>query len=189
MPGRRCGNKLKGGNMFIMEEVEYLLKLPKKIIEKNNAILIKELSPGFPFKYKCELIATDEDTRFILDIEQSKKFQLKITLHHQELQTKIGLLRVDYYGRHRNPEIVNLHVPDKLKKYAGKFFDYYDHHMHVYIEGYKSLAWAYPLSETEASVKTLDKEEILSKKLNEIIADFCRLINLETRIVVNGDIL
>jgi hypothetical protein len=54
-------------------------------------------------------------------------------------------MRVDYKGGHKNPEGINVYVPEIVKPYVGYFFQN-EPHIHVYVEGFRDLAWAVPLS-------------------------------------------
>lgn len=56
------------------EQAEYLLNLPKKILE--NEVLLDNLTidQSFPFNQRYELVSEqDDEFTFLLEIQQSKK--------------------------------------------------------------------------------------------------------------------
>jgi len=165
--------------MFTNDQAEYLLKLPKKIIVNDLLVDNIKLIQKFPFKEKISLGSQqDLEFSFLLEIYQSEKSGVKISLHHQEDQSKIGLLRVDYNSIHRNPEIITNDLPVKFHKYAGKWFDYNEHHIHYYFQDYKPLAWALPLVDDDFPIKEINNNQDAS----EAFISFCKRINLLTKI-------
>lgn len=162
---------------FTNEEAKYLIDLPKKIFDNDELIESKIISIGPMFTIRYTLISEeDPDFQFLLDIKQGKKNNLKFDLHFQENDSITGLLRVDYNGQHQNPEIENESVPDFIKPFAGKWFDYSDNHIHYYIEGYKPLAWAVPLKDDTFPVKEVN--DFISMK-NAFI-EFLKKTNIVT---------
>ena len=89
------------------EQADYLLKLPKKIVDKEDKLLDTiTINQTFPFNLRYELVSEkDDEFTFLLEIQQSKKNNIRISFHHQEDDSKTGLLRVDYNSGHKNPEI------------------------------------------------------------------------------------
>jgi len=169
--------------MFTTEQYQYLLKLPKKV--EINGVLENSLAftQPFPFSERYTLISPDDtDFTFIYEIYQSKKNQFKLTLHLMDCDTRIGLLRVDYSGQHENPQTITENVPAVFHPFAGKFFNYNDHHIHYYVEGYKTtLDWALPLTNDEFPVKEITET-------NDILKAFYRfneIINLQTEFKIN----
>jgi len=101
-----------------------------------------------------------------------------LTCHHDF--ESVGLLRLDFYGRHRNPEGINERVPAFLHKYAGKDFGYNDHHIHVYVEG-SDLEWAIPIVDHDFPIKQIAG---IGDIVNAIM-NFQIEINLETKLRFN----
>jgi len=169
--------------MFTTEQAQYLLQLPKKV--ETNGMLEDEISfnQPFPFTQRYTLISPDDaDFTFIYDITQSKKNQFKLSLYLLEDETKIGLLRVDYSGQHKNPETITDKVPAIFHTFAGMFFDYHDHHIHYYVEGYKTtLDWALPLTNDDFSVKNITA----SSDVLDAFYRFNQIINLQTIFRIN----
>jgi hypothetical protein len=91
--------------------------------------------------------------------------------------TRIGLLRVDFSGQHENPQTLTDNMPAIFHPYVGRFFDYNDHHIHYYVEGYRTtLDWAIPLTDDAFPVKQISNS-------NDILNAFYRfndIINLQT---------
>lgn len=131
--------------MFNNEEVKFLLSIPK--VTKNKVIidLTKE-------KLIIPLISnTPEQLFFKFHIWNSKKINLKLSLHHDT--ENIGLIRVDYNGSHKNPEEITEYVPENLRPYAGyKFFN--EPHIHIYVQEW-DLKWALPLKQHSFAVKDI----------------------------------
>ncbi len=110
--------------MITKQQVNYLPDLSKHIIEQDSFLEKKIYTPSLPIDDRIYMVSkSDDDFTFFLDIWQSSKNHLKITLHHQEEDASISLLRVDFNGIHRNPEIANDKVPEEFKQYAGQWVD------------------------------------------------------------------
>ena len=99
------------------------------------------------------------DQILTVDIKESKKKALKISLHHQDSSTQNGLLRVDFNARHQNPADIIPTVPEKFWPFAGLWLDDYKGHIHYVVDGYKPLVWAIPLEADDFPVKELTKRE------------------------------
>lgn len=126
--------------MFSNELANKLINLPKNI--EGGTMTINLLDE------KTRLILNNVDEpeyNFLFEVTSHRKITFKISLHNQEDNTKEGLMRVDYKGGHKNPEVINAFVPEIVKPYVGYFFQN-EPHIHVYVEGFKDLAWAVPLS-------------------------------------------
>lgn len=173
--------------MFSAEQAQNLLKLSKKVEQNGQLIDRLVFAQSSPFTLRYTLISPDDDEFvFLYDVTQSTKNHFKLTLYLLEDETKIGLLRVDYNGQHINPETITDKVPDIFHPFAGKFFDYHEHHIHYYVEGYKTtLDWALPLTNDEFPVKSISGP-------NDIIQAFLsfnKIINLKTEFIINGLLL
>jgi len=128
------------------EQVDYLLALPKKV--ETNDVLEDAivLTQTVPFNLRYKLVSPEDDEfTFLYDVDQSAKNYLKLSLHFMDNDSKVGLLRIDFCGQHQNPENINQELPAELYPFAGKLFSYNEPHLHLYVDGYKPLAWAVPL--------------------------------------------
>jgi len=139
------------------------------VIEDNMDILLKLSVPDNP------------EQNLLIEIWESKKKSLKISLHHQDESTKSGLLRLDFNGRHRNPVEIMDTVPEKFKPFAGQYLDDYAGHMHYVVDDYKPLAWAIPLESDDFPVKKMNDRG----DYTNILKAFFKKINLKTIINYN----
>jgi len=165
------------------EQAEYLLQLPKKIVRDNELLSQITINQTFPCNERFDLLSeSDDDFSFLWEITQSQKNTLRISLHFMENDSKTGLLRIDYNGGHANPQTVNDFVPEKFHPYAGVQLT--QSHIHYYVQGYQTLAWAIPLTDDDFAIKSIDNH-----RFNEVFADiikqFANKIHLETIININ----
>jgi len=166
--------------MLTNEEAEYLLGLDKSLSDPNQVI---DLSKK---KNRLELIShEDSEHQFWLEITSNQKIILKTSIHHLESNSFIGLLRIDFRGSHRNPSTIKSTLPDFLHQYANKWFEPTVAHMHIFVEGYKPLAWALPLKDTDFQTKDISDPS----DLTELIVNFARRINLNSQINIQQAIL
>lgn len=165
------------------KEADDLVALPKKIILDDvvqDHFLIRQV---FPLQVRMEMLSEqNDDFSFLWAIKQSKKNTLRMSFHCQENDSKIGLIRLDYNSGHRNPETLNEFVPDIFHPFKSKWFANDAAHVHYHVQGYKSLAWALPIENTDFKVKNLHKDKLMNENINHIIMQFAKMINLETNI-------
>lgn len=117
----------------------------------------------------------------MIDIKESEKKFLKVSLHHQENSMQFGILRVYYNGRHLNSIEIIPTLPETFRPFAGQWLDDYPSHIHYVVNGYKPLAWAIPLEFDEFPVKELNDREDYSR----VLKAFFQKINLKTTIIYN----
>lgn len=161
--------------MLTNEEADYLLKLEKHLDDPNQEIDLRNK------KNRLELIShQDRDYNFWVEITSNQKIILKTSIHHLENNSFVGLLRIDFKGSHWNPADIKDTLPEILKPFAGKWFEPTEPHMHIYVEGYKPLAWAIPLSETDFPVQDIKEQS----DLTNLIFKFAEKINLKSRITL-----
>ena len=86
--------------MFTNEQADYLIDLPKKILANDELLNQIQIQQEYPFSKKFILgSSSDFEFTFLLDITQSEKKALKVSLHYQEDQ--IGRRRVGKECRSR----------------------------------------------------------------------------------------
>ncbi|WP_185783020.1 DUF6978 family protein [Croceivirga lutea] len=162
------------------QEAEYLMKLEKVLADPHQIIDLKDK------KNRLELIShQDSERNFWVEMTSNQKIILKTSIHHLESNTYVGLLRIDFKGTHQNPSGIKDTLPEYLKPYAGKWFEPNDHHMHVFVEGYKPLAWAIPLADIDFPIKEIND----ASDLSDLITNFAGLINLKSQINIQQAIL
>mgnify|MGYP005858326125 FL=1 len=165
-----------------VELAEYLLGLDKYVVQNGDIVDSYLLDIHYPMSFRLILSAPDDlDQNMLVDIKESEKKSLKISLHHQDNNTQNGLLRVDYYSRHQNPVDILDSVPEKFRPFAGQWLDDYAGHIHYVVDGYKPLVWAIPLEVDGFPVKKLNGIEDYTNTLNA----FFQKINLKTAIRYN----
>ena len=168
-----------------VELANYLLGLEKHIIENDVLIDNKQIQIESPVKLRFILGSKeDPDQSFLVDIKESDKKALKIAFHHQDDTTQYGLLRVDYYSRHKNPVEILHTVPEHFKPFAGIFLDDYAGHIHYVVDGYSPLAWAIPLEFDDFPVKDITDVGDISS----VLSAFFERINLKTKITYNAQL-
>lgn len=166
--------------MLTNQEANYLMNLDKVLTNPNQTIDLSQK------KNRIELIShQDTDCNFWVEITTNQKIILKTSIHHLESNSYIGLLRIDIKGGHHNPSNIEPTLPDFLKPYADKWFEPNESHMHIYVEGYKPLSWAIPLTDTDFPIKEINEPSDLS----DLIFNFARKINLKSIINIQQAIL
>ena len=166
--------------MLTNEEAEYLLKIDKSLSDPNQMVDLGNK------KNRLELLShEDSQYNFWVEITTNQKIILKTSIHHLESNSFIGLLRIDFKGGHHNPITVKDTLPEYLKIYADKWFEPTEPHMHVFVEGYKPLAWAIPLADTDFPIKNISDPS----DLNDLIVNFAKKINLNSKINIQQAIL
>ena len=160
--------------MFSNAEVDALLALDKR--GETGTILIRLGDSKTRTILHCD---THEEYTFLVQVELNQKINFKVSLHHQENNTSIGLFRVDYKGSHQNPKDATK-APVMCKPYAGKFFDTNEPHAHVYSDAYRPMVWAVPLKDVGFSTSTIKS----SSDTENAIREFFIKINVITPLTV-----
>lgn len=165
-----------------VELAEYLIGLDKYIVQNGEIVRKFSMEIQYPMSFRLTLSAPDDlDQNFLLDIKESERKALKISLHHQDNSTQNGLLRVDFNSRHFNPVDIAPTVPEIFKPFAGQWLDAYAGHIHYIVDGYKPLAWAIPLEFDDFPIKELKGREDYIGMLDA----FFQKINVRTDITFN----
>lgn len=165
-----------------VELARYLIGLDKYIVLNGEIANTHLIDIQLPMSIRLTLSAPDDlDQNLLVNIKESEKKSLKISLHHQDNSTQNGLLRVDFNGRHFNPIEITETVPETFRPFAGQWLDGYAGHIHYVVNGYKPLAWAIPLEVDDFAVKELNGREDYTRTLNA----FFQKINLKTIITYN----
>jgi hypothetical protein len=163
------------------QKAQYLIDLPKKIVEYGTLLERKSIVLSTPFNERYSILSEEDNNySFFVEVYQSSKNLLKITLHFQEDGANYGLLRIDYGGggRHKNPEVCNANVPEVCKPYRGQWID--TPHIHFAVEGYRQLAWAIPLGADEFPVKFIEQDTDITPAFSA----FLKRINVTTVLMI-----
>lgn len=150
-----------------VELAEYLIGLDKYVVKNESVVETFLINIQYPMNFRLMLSAPDDlDQNLLVNIKESEKKSLKISLHHQDNSTQNGLLRLDFNGRHLNPLEVIDTVPEIFRPFAGQWLDDYAGHIHYVVDGYKPLAWAIPLEFDAFPIKELNDREDYTNTLN-----------------------
>ena len=172
--------------MITNQQAEFLLTLPKFIVENETKLNSKPFDQPAIWDMRFLLIgeSNGDAFEFLWEIWQSSKNTIKVSLHHQDEESKTGLFRVDYNSGHNNPAELTANVPAKFHPFVGKHFSINEHHVHYHVEGYKSLAWALPIANDDFPHKNMNEQNIV-----EIVEEFAKAINLQTNLLINRRLL
>jgi hypothetical protein len=167
-------------------EIFELLLLKKKIIDQNDVLISEYTLRNYPpidlkLYLKSEL---NDDLLFLYRINQSSKNIFKLTLFLLERNQFIDIVRIDFSGKHKNPDTINDFVPDDLKILAGKWIGYEQPHIHINIKGYKPLSWARPIGKEFPIAEIKNQKDVVNA-----ILEFNSLINLETIFMLDNPLL
>lgn len=125
--------------------------------------------------------AAEGNFEFLWRISQSAKNVIKLSLHVQDEDSNIGLLRIDYNGPHQNPQNAKDNLPEKFLPYVGRWFNN-ESHVHYYEDGYRPLAWAIPITDSSIETKIIEAEK--TETIKNAILEFAKVINIKTNINV-----
>lgn len=165
-------------------DADLLLAKPKYIYEGNEFLQTHTIYIEKDFDVRLNLSSEDRENTFLLRIQRSQKNSLKITLHHQDDETRFCLLRIDYNGAsHTNPETIKETVPAKFKPFAGMILNC--NHIHYHVEGYPTASWAIPLEKDDFKAKIVSSKDF-NTNFAEVVACFSKTINLQSKIKLSG---
>lgn len=162
--------------MFTQEEANNLIALPKLVYLDEAGQHAFLFSDNVPLQRKLDLISEDSQYQFQLDINQSRKYSVKLSVHHQESESNVGLVRLDFFGTHTNPVEMTDKVPSIFHEFAGKYFTINEHHIHYFVEGYRELKWALPLIADGFPIRDIKNQF----DVNSAILEFSKKINIKT---------
>ncbi|WP_102408723.1 DUF6978 family protein [Parabacteroides bouchesdurhonensis] len=165
-------------------DADLLLNKVKYIYEDNEFLQTYTIDIEKDFDIRLNLSSEDRENTFLLRIQRSRKNSLKITLHHQDDETRFCLLRVDYNGAsHSNPITIKDTVPVKFRPFAGMVLNC--NHVHYHVEGYPTAAWAIPLEKDDFEAKIISSKDF-NITFAEVVACFSKTINLQSKIKLSG---
>lgn len=174
--------------MLTTEQAIEFIASPKKIIVDGNLQDLYILNHRFPVDLRFDLCSIDdENLTFMWNIKQSKKMSIRMSLHCQQDDSKIGLIRVDYNSGHKNPEEAAEDLPSIFKPYIGKIFSMNESHVHFHVTGEtQQMLWAIPIEDSEMPIKEFNAS---ATDIENVILEFAKLINIVTEIKINRELL
>ena len=168
-----------------IKQAERLLQTPKWVVSARGRDGVRLMKQPIPIRDGFSavdfiLVSEDDQNEFRLSASCSEKRALKISIHHQVDPSHIGLLRVDYNGPpHTNPPSASDEVPERFRPHIGARFRPGQPHIHYHVPGYKTLAWAVPLTEDQFPIKSVEADE----HVPEAIRAFGAFIALKTDLI------
>ena len=169
------------------EQAQQLISIDKKILIDNSVVDSVVLEQKFPIDIRYHLIDTAEGNyEFLWQISQSSKNYIKLSLHVQDEDSKIGLVRIDYNGPHQNPQTAKEGLPEIFKPYVGRTFNN-ESHIHYYVNGYKSLVWAMPIEDSQIKTKMIEPGK--TESIKNAILEFARMIHVKTSVNIQTMLL
>ena len=171
------------------EESLRLLRI-RKLVKGRDGAFIKsiEIDSGRRLDMRIGLVSDDGAYDFQWCITQSSKDMLKMSLHMMDVDSKEGIFRVDYNSGHLNPKERRPELPDAFVPYIGKQFAINEHHVHYYVEGYRSLAWALPLAVTNIEQREL-REDHYADDIASAVESFAKAVNIDIKFTILQSIL
>lgn len=167
--------------MISIDVVEQMMQIAKRVFFDDDFKRHYRVDIDESVKNRIPIASVpDAEYEFFLEIKQSAKKRLKVTLHFQNIDGPLPLLRIDYGGFHKNPEYANEHVPERFRLFCGQAFDLNTPHIHYFVQGY-GLNWALPLIEDEFPVKSISARS----DIMDAIQGMARLIKLETELEIS----
>ena len=153
-----------------LEQADHLLLTPKWVVSERGRNGIRLSRQPIPMldkfsRRKLLLVSEDGQHEFRMDMRCSEKRAFTLSIHHQADPSHTGLLRVDYNGRHSNPSNGEPGLPERFVPYIGASFAPNQPHIHYHVPGYKSLAWAVPLTGDDFPVKEVAGDEDIPKAI------------------------
>lgn len=170
--------------MLTTEDAIELIKMPKMILVDGHPQQQFIINQEFPIDIRIEMCAVDnENLSFLWSIKQSKKMSIRMSLHCQQEDSHIGIIRVDYNSGHKNPDEAPDNLPEIFIPYIGKEFSMNESHVHLHItDEVQQMLWAIPIQVSEMHIKTFDAS---SNDVESVIVEFAKLINVSTIIFMN----
>lgn len=170
------------------EEALRLIHLPKWVIdESGNKVQKLTLDQKFPMQTRFSLMSDDDIIReYLVDVKQSDKMGIRLNFQLMD-NLNWGLARLDYNNNHMNPEEITDKVPELFHSHVGEFFNQKSH-LHYHVEGFKPLAWALPLEETEIETKEVSIPTMQTDFI-KAFNSFMAYLNVQTETTINPLVL
>ena len=167
--------------MIITKEfADQLIAIEKKAFNGKEMMDTYSFTLANCLKERINMISIpNAEYEFFLEITRSKKHIIKLTLHFQNTDGQLPLLRIDYCGTHKNPEQPTEYVPKYFLPYTGQYIGVNIPHIHYFVQDY-DLKWAIPLSEDVFPIKNIQS----TADIIEAILAFAKLVNLQSQLKI-----
>ena len=175
--------------MITTEQAIEFIQTPKTIIDKGMPVEVFHIVQKFPLLAQIDLAVKDkgDEWMFTWQIDQGKKDSLRMSLHCQQYESNIGLIRVDYNRGHRNPAVAPDDLPEFFLPYVGKYFEVRESHVHIHVSSdTRQMEWAMPIEASDIETKSFDAS---SESIEKAIQAFAKAIHITTKIKVERSII
>lgn len=175
--------------MITTQQAKDFIDAPKTILADGIAVDVFPIVQKFPMRASIQLAVEGmgDEWLFIWQIDQGQKDSLRMSLHCQQYESNIGLIRVDYNRGHKNPEIAPDDLPDFFLPYVGKDFGTKESHVHIHVSSdIQQMQWAIPIEASNIESKEFDAS---SESIERAIQAFAKAVHITTEIKVERSII
>lgn len=175
--------------MITTQQAIDFIHTPKVIIVGGEPVDIFPIVQKFPMSVQIDLAVKDkgDEWLFMWQIDQGKKDSLRMSLHCQQYESNIGLIRVDYNRGHKNPSIAPDDLPEFFMPYIGKYFGARESYVHIHVSSdTQQMQWAIPIEASDIETKLFDATP---ESIENAIQAFAKAIHITTEIKVERSIL
>lgn len=175
--------------MITTQQAIEFIHTPKAIIVNGEPVDVFPIVQKFPMSAQIDLAVKDkgDEWLFTWQIDQGEKDSLRMSLHCQQYESNIGIIRVDYNRGHRNPAVAPADLPEFFIPYVGKYFGARESHVHIHVSSdARQMEWAMPIEASDIETKSFDAS---SKSIEEAIQAFAKAIHITTKIKIERSII
>lgn len=175
--------------MITTQQAKEFVDADKVIVVDGERVESFTIVQTFPLRMNINLAVKGkgDEWLFTWQIDQGAKDSLRMSLHCQQYESNIGLIRVDYNRGHHNPEVAPDDLPDFFLPYVGKLFGPRESHVHIHVSSdILQMQWAMPIEASNIESKTFDAS---SDSIEMAIQSFAKAIHITTTIKVERSIL
>lgn len=175
--------------MITTQQAKEFVDADKVIVVDGERVESFTIVQTFPLRMNINLAVKGkgDEWLFTWQIDQGAKDSLRMSLHCQQYESNIGLIRVDYNRGHHNPQVAPDDLPDFLLPYVGKDFGARESHVHIHVSSdILQMQWAMPIEASNIESKTFDAS---SDSIEMAIQSFAKAIHITTTIKVERSIL
>ncbi len=175
--------------MITTQQAIEFIHTPKAIIVNGEPVEVFHIVQKFPMFAQIDLAVKDkgDEWLFTWQIDQGEKDSLRMSLHCQQYESNIGIIRVDYNRGHKNPAVAPADLPEFFMPYIGKYFGARESHVHIHVSSdTRQMEWAMPIEASDIETKSFDAS---SQSIEEAIQAFAKAIHITTNIKIERSII